>query len=700
MARKERFGRLVLLEEIDSDSLGVFYRAARLGPTGLDRIVTLRRYSREISSDTEASARLMEQARQASRLPVPGLLRVLGIGRVDESYYATFELMDGRTARAVIDRARQSSFPFAADNALMVASRAAAVLEALHARTDDAGAPLVHGLVKPSHLVISWEGDVKLTGLGVWAALRRTGLLTPEDGGYLAPEQLARDEADARSDVFMLAQVLLEILTGRPADGKDALPGLSQARYTTTAGDEAPIPEPILEILRKGLAPEPADRFQEMAAMRKAIDTLLFSGDFTPTTFNLAFFMHSLFREDMERESSALEEASQDDYSEFIAPPEAPPRSPEPAPASAPGKSGVGRASAAAPQPSDELAPGRPVEARPHATPPAPPAAEPAPETLPLNVGPETLPADGSGSGRRRRAPGGRPRAREGSLTFARKVPTRSGGGLALGAGLLLALGVGGGLGYLFYTRQAPSAAVPPTSTLSADAAAAMARVRELEGQLAALEREKAQIEAAHTAADAEAALAKTQAAAEDQAAEEARARAEARRWAQAERDRREREERAQEEIRRIEAQLAEQRLLAQQRATQQALSDADDVPVALPAVATPPPTPVPIPPPVRRGDLVEASDPDVTPPEFISQRPARYPPAARRLRREGSVRVQALVDETGGVTEVKIIESSSPGLGFEDAALQHVRSRRYRPATKNDVPVRMWIPIRVDFTL
>ena len=42
--------------------------------------------------------------------------------------------------------------------------------------------------------------------------------------------------------------------------------------------------------------------------MRKAVDALLFSGDFTPTTFNLAFFMHSLFREDIDRETKTLKE--------------------------------------------------------------------------------------------------------------------------------------------------------------------------------------------------------------------------------------------------------------------------------------------------------------------------------------------------------------------------------------------------------
>ena len=52
--------------------------------------------------------------------------------------------------------------------------------------------------------------------------------------------------------------------------------------------------------------------------MRKAIDTLLFSGDFTPTTFNLAFFMHSLFREDIEQESKVLKDEKDANYVEYL----------------------------------------------------------------------------------------------------------------------------------------------------------------------------------------------------------------------------------------------------------------------------------------------------------------------------------------------------------------------------------------------
>ncbi len=52
--------------------------------------------------------------------------------------------------------------------------------------------------------------------------------------------------------------------------------------------------------------------------MRKALDTLLFSGDFSPTTFNVAFFMHSLFRDDSDREQQAVAQEREANYAEFL----------------------------------------------------------------------------------------------------------------------------------------------------------------------------------------------------------------------------------------------------------------------------------------------------------------------------------------------------------------------------------------------
>ena len=100
----------------------------------------------------------------------------------------------------------------------------------------------------------------------------------------------------------------------------------------------------------------------------------------------------------------------------------------------------------------------------------------------------------------------------------------------------------------------------------------------------------------------------------------------------------------------------------------------------------------------MRRGTLVDVSDPTVTPPALVRQPAVIYPEMARQARMEGVVELRALVDENGNVIDVKLVRTSRPGYRFEAEADRHTRGRKYRPATKGGVAVRVWLPIIVNF--
>ncbi len=717
MALREKFGKLVLLEEAGAGALGREYRAARLGPAGLDRLVTVLRFGPEVSSNTEATKRLMDEARLAARLQNPGLVRVLGIGRVEQSVYVSTELVEGRSVAAILDRCRGDAFPFAADHALMIASRAAVALEFLHGKKDEAGASLSHGLVAPSRLVVAFDGEVKLKGLGLWPALRGTDLLPAEERRYLAPEQLAGEAGEARSDVYALGLVLLEALTGQAPDGTDPLDGIAAARVAGTTGEPDPLPKPLAELLRRALGREPAERFSGMAGLRKAIDALLFSGDFAPTTFDLAFFMHTLFREDMEREACALEEARRGDYSEFLAEERrAVPPLTVTEPDSGPARRPPTTAPAVRMQPAEATtevpAPTLAESARPTASDGPSPAAEPEPDR----------------SGSRAVAPRAsrEAAAREAASRMTLGAAAASPGGrrgLWLLLALLAAVVVGGGAGWVYFVKERSSS---PSPAPGAEAAGAQARVRELEARIAQLEREKAGAEtkAAEDVRNTLQAEAVAGGKTADPVAVE-RAQEQARRRARADQ-----EARQQEELRRI----TDEKKAEEQRAAAQPSPVPTPTPVpATTSVATATPTPMPAAPPTPEVPpastpalspealgaasppggaaaaapgpasgraVADPSDPAVKPPVILSEERVPYPSRAASRRISTSVVVRALVDEQGRVGEATVVQSSGqpPEFGFDEAALKRVRSRRYRPARRHDVPVPIWVLVRVDF--
>ena len=754
MALREKFGRLVLLEETETGPLGHEYRAARLGPTGLDRLVSVLCFAPAVSSHAAATKRLMDEARLAARLQSPGLLRVLGIGRVEQTFYVSTELVEGRTLAAILGRCSHDSFPFAADHALMVASRAASALEYLHSKKDDAGRALFHGLLAPSRLVVAFDGEVKIKGLGLWPALADTSLLPASERARLAPEQ-ADGAGDARSDVYALGLVLLEALSGCTPAG-DPLEALQVARVASVSGESSPLPKPLGELLSRALAHDPTGRFVTVAEMRKAIDTLLFSGDFTPTTFDLAFFMHTLFRDEMDREARAIEEARRADYREFIEErPAAPATPPAPATAAASTAPAPAPPTPAAPAPGPSAAPAAaaaPATAVQTAVPPPPAAAAPPAPPAPTPViQPPTPVASGSEAGSRQPSkpsavaiappaaaeplrpagerstttvPAGEPTAATREVARApREAPARdvtprlgmdaadtpgSSRGLWIGLALMAVVVVGAGAWFVL-GRRSPVATATPTTTLPAEVLAARARVKELEDRIAQMERERTEAET--KAADEARKKLEAQAAAKGKLVDPAavqKAQEDARQKARAEQDRKQ-----QEELARIaEARRAEEKRIAEASPSPPLPTPTPEPVAAAPATPTPEPTVAAAVPPATAaappaaagaesttpGMLVDAADPRLVRPVLVSEVKARFPLAAEKMRISGTVEVLALIDETGHVVEASVVRVQPAKIGFEQEALAHVRTRRYKPATRDGVPVKVRIAIVVNF--
>lgn len=72
----------------------------------------------------------------------------------------------------------------------------------------------------------------------------------------------------------------------------------------------------------------------------------------------------------------------------------------------------------------------------------------------------------------------------------------------------------------------------------------------------------------------------------------------------------------------------------------------------------------------------------------------------ALKMRSEGTVTLEILIGTTGTIEKVKMLSCNRPGVGFERAAEDAVRKWTYKPATKNGVKVRMWIPVRIPFSV
>jgi TonB family protein len=101
------------------------------------------------------------------------------------------------------------------------------------------------------------------------------------------------------------------------------------------------------------------------------------------------------------------------------------------------------------------------------------------------------------------------------------------------------------------------------------------------------------------------------------------------------------------------------------------------------------PSSPKPIP-AVKLGELVKPG-PGVVPPTPLELVRPQYPPLARRLGVQGTVRLSLLVDEAGKVIETRLLEGVRQKVGINEAALAAATKARFRPATKEGIRVKMW---------
>jgi len=89
-----------------------------------------------------------------------------------------------------------------------------------------------------------------------------------------------------------------------------------------------------------------------------------------------------------------------------------------------------------------------------------------------------------------------------------------------------------------------------------------------------------------------------------------------------------------------------------------------------------------------------------LTPPKRTSSPALQYPMMARQQRVEGSVLLSVLVSETGKVLDLRVIRGINRAVGLNEAAESQVRRSTFTPGNKDGVPVKVWIPVTIDFKL
>jgi TonB family protein len=634
----EEFGKYLLLKKLTEDPLGETFRAGRMGKESIDQVVLLRVFNGKGMDGEKLWQKVSGRAPVQQALRSPNIGSGTDLGKVRSFPYAAYDYISGKSLAAVLAQAAKQMSPLPTDHALLIGERISLALAAAYeTRVQDER--VQHGFVVPHLVMISNEGEARLLGFEVAPGLRALaagGWNAPEIRQYLAPETFDGAPLAKSDDVWSLGAILFELLTG------ESLPALPPDGYGTAIdsaslpNEGTPLPPAIVGLLKKSLVPRD-QRIADAATWHKTLAKLMIDGQFSPTTFNLAFFMHNLFRDEIERESQEMQAEKKLELPKAVA---------------------AAPAVAAAARPAGDMREATGVR---EGTLPGtrPPAAAPSSSKAPLFIGLAAVVLLAAGGGwffwNRSRSPATPPAAAGQPTPGVAAVPTPAGP-----------------------TQEEIKAQIQQMVAASSQEMEAKMkaqyeeRVKQLQQQL---QDAKKRDEAKGAAPASPAASKPTAPVSAPPPAQEAPAET------------------------RVAAKTPEP--VAPPPVKPEPVPTPVEKPAAAPPpAAVPVPVPAaPARQQVQYGDLVTpGSVAGVIPPKMTSRLDPRYPAAAQRMNKSATVDIKVLVDEKGRVLDAQR-SGQQAGFGFDEAAIDAARRAVFQPAsTKDGVRVKMWTVIRVSF--
>ena len=268
-----KFGPYLLRRLVGRGGMGDVYEAE---DTVRERIVALKLMSETLSRDPVFRTRMQREARTAGRLQEPHVVPIHDYGEIDGQLYVDMRLIDGVDVATTLSRYG----PLSPARAVAIVRQIGSALDAAHA------AGVTHRDVKPENILVSRDDFAYLVDFGIASATSDEKLTqigsTVGTFKYMAPERFQDTEVTYRADIYALACVLYECLTGSPPYRGDQVSVMSahlnQAIPQPSAARPG-IPAAFDQVIARGMAKNPAVRYASCGDLSAAAYAALATPD-------------------------------------------------------------------------------------------------------------------------------------------------------------------------------------------------------------------------------------------------------------------------------------------------------------------------------------------------------------------------------------------------------------------------------------
>ena len=329
-----RLGRYQVINNIAAGGMAEVFLAKAIGAMGFQRLVALKLIHSNFTRDDEFVKMFIDEARIAMHLHHRNIVQVFDLDQVGDTYFIAMEFVHGINLYDLYERIASKNRWIEPPMALYLIAEVSKGLHFAHTRTGPDGKPLgiIHRDISPQNVMLSFEGEVKITDFGIATAAERlhqtaAGIVKGKYA-YMAPERLQEQPIDARVDVFAIGVLMYELLVGEnPFAGPSAVETIENVlnkRIPPPSERGAPVSKRLDEICLRALARDPNERYPSGQALADAV---------TEYAMELT---HA--RKDMAAGDSALAALLAELFPEKVS---SPPRAAEPGSLDLPGLDGV-----------------------------------------------------------------------------------------------------------------------------------------------------------------------------------------------------------------------------------------------------------------------------------------------------------------------------------------------------------------------
>jgi serine/threonine-protein kinase len=292
--------RYTITEPLDKGGMAQVFRGVAESMEGFKKAVAIKRILPDLTANQKFVSMFLDEARLSLFLQHANIVQVFDISKTpDNAYFLVMEFVDGCNLKALNDRQKQKGRRLEIAHSIYLMIECCKALQYAHSlEHPETNEPLgiVHRDISPPNILMSKNGEVKLVDFGL--AKANSQIESTDPGvvkgkfSYLSPEAASGLQVDHRADVFAVGIILWELFTGRRLffgeTDYQTVEQVRQARVPSVAALNPEIDPELEQIVRKALAREPNDRYQNANDLGDALSQFLFSRRMKVTARDIA----------------------------------------------------------------------------------------------------------------------------------------------------------------------------------------------------------------------------------------------------------------------------------------------------------------------------------------------------------------------------------------------------------------------------